>query len=116
MTACNHICRECGKHETGSWMADKQEDLEARQLCFGCGFWEEHVDRKDNSNVARIDGVHYIIGNPNQRRFRGFAGRRFEIIFDDGREVETNNLWCQGKIPQRFKDRLPNNAVFKEQP
>jgi hypothetical protein len=29
----------------------------------------------------------------------------------DGRSIKTNNLWFGGVIPERFRDRLPDNAI-----
>jgi len=31
---------------------------------------------------------------------------------NDGREIETNNLWCGGNIPKRFQEDIPDNAKF----
>lgn len=44
--------------------------------------------------------------------FRGFSGRRFWIRFKDGSTLTTNNLWYQGKIPDEFRDELPDTAEF----
>lgn len=84
-------------------------------LCFSCYFWREKVELAVThpDRVVRVDGVHYFIGDENaSKTFRGFAGHRFKIKFNDGREVTTTNLWCQGDIPENFQDRLPNNAQF----
>jgi hypothetical protein len=34
------------------------------------------------------------------------------IQFKDGREVQTNNLWCQSVIPEHFWDMFEINARF----
>jgi len=46
--------------------------------------------------------------------FRGFGGKEFKITFKDGREMTCNNLWHRGEIPERFLERLPDNAVFEK--
>ncbi len=81
-------------------------------------FWKSKVEIKDNPNVARINGVHYFIGDENEKgtnSFRGFDGKKFKIKFNDGREVETTNLWYNGKIPKEYEKDLPDNAIFIEE-
>jgi hypothetical protein len=113
---CNHTCTECGKQETGSWIGSCGKRLKELGYCFHCDFWLGYTRQRDNFRVARIDGVHYYVGKEENcdKRWKGFGGRRFKIRFHDGREVETDNLWCQGGIPAEFKDRLPDNAIFLE--
>ena len=116
------ICKECGKHETGSWMGRINEQLMERQLCFYCNHWYDLYLIRDQSNVARVAGNHYMIEKePNAKEMLdgfmlGFGGNQFNIRFNDGREVITHNLWHQGEIPALWRDRLSNNAEFvKEQ-
>lgn len=78
-------------------------------------YWSEHIaDYGPNSVI--VDNTHYWIGEEpkpgESRSFLGHAGREFKIRFNDGREVTTHNLWYQGPIPTRFRDRLQNNAEF----
>lgn len=79
-------------------------------------FWQDRLldDAKEPDRVAIIDGTHYYIGDEDSKEtyFRGFAGAHFTIRFYDGRVVETTNLWCQGDIPEEFRDLFPNNAEF----
>ena len=35
---------------------------------------------------------------------------------NDGKVIETCDLWCQGTIPDSFSDKLPNNAEFIQIP
>jgi len=81
--------------------------------CHNIDFWNDYVLRANEKKIARIDGSHYVISpdNPNAA-FKGFGGREFTIKFNDGRIVTTRNLWHQGTIPEDFKNRLPDNAVF----
>ena len=95
-------------------MDSVRDKLIKRQLCFKCNFWIEKVDLVNHPDSVRVDGSHYWI-NPERLRpgaFRGFGGKQFIIIFNNGRRVTTTNLWHQGTIPPRFKDRLPDNAKF----
>ncbi len=76
-------------------------------------YWKEKYTHLDDRTVI-VDGHHYKIadenGHPNA--FRGHSGIKFTIRFHDGREVVTTNLWSQGKIPEAWRDRLPDNAIF----
>lgn len=77
-------------------------------------FWQQKLldDAREPDRVAIIDGTHYYIDDEDDSRFRGFDGAKFVIKFHDGREVTTTNLWCQGDIPDEFRDLFPNNADF----
>jgi len=107
-------CKECGKREELCWNKKTNDTLTKYQLCFNCNFWREKIVIKDRPKVARIGGNHYLIGMENEPplMFRGFGGDKFTILFNDGQEVTTTNLWHQGTIPEHFKDRLPDNAKF----
>lgn len=84
--------------------------------CFLCWFWKRNyeADQKEPSSFAIIDGHHYRIEGEakDMGDFRGFAGRRFVIQFNDGRNVITTNLWSQGEISSYWKTKMPDNAVF----
>jgi hypothetical protein len=89
-----------------------------KDACFRCRFWEEKENigkGRHRLRVVRIQGEHYMIAEDNpSAAFQGCGGRKFTILFYDGRRVETKNLWCQGTIPHHFRSRLPDNAVFGE--
>ena len=63
-----------------------------------------------------INGIHYHDGGKVDRSkvggFLGHSGRSFMIKMNDGKLIETNNLWCQGEIPEIFKNILKDNAEF----
>lgn len=100
-----YTCVKCGK-QCG-------DEAERRKMCFNCNFWTDLALHRTASNMVRIDGTHYMIGTEEgPASCKGFNGKRFKIKFDDGRVVETTNLWHQGVIPQLFRDLLPNNATF----
>ena len=81
--------------------------------CFDCSFWMRKIEMPDEDEDRRVivDGNHYRIGD-STGPFRGFGGRKFKILFDSGRIVETSCLWSQGEIPERFHKWFPDNAVF----
>lgn len=112
------------------WFLD--EDSERRRsvgVCSTCDFWLDKWRMRDNENVARIDGQHYMFGNSLQdaritqdttldalaksmprRDGLGMGGQGVVIRFADGRVVITNDLWHQGTIPARFKNIMHDNA------
>lgn len=107
-------CAECGKDTT----LDRRHHHYVRhdkELCFSCNFWMMLV-LCDRTLSYVIDGHHYILGPQGSgvpSQYRGFSGRKFIIQrLSDGRTIETVDLWHQGKIPQHFRDRLPDDAVF----
>lgn len=103
-------CCACGAKQRLSYFPNVNERLRNAGLCHTCDFWEGYCRRADDSDVARIDGVHYVIGSESERGMRGFGGRHHVIAFFDGRSVASSNLWYQGTIPARFLARLPDNA------
>lgn len=107
-------CSRCGEVHNGGY--DHIPYIKQHKVCFGCYFWEQYIHDKDQPEIARIDGQHYVIGDePTTPNFMcGFGGRRFLIRFNDGRVVSTTNLWSQGEIPQRLRQILPDNAKFAD--
>ena len=78
-------------------------------------YWTDLVDldEQDQRGVV-VDGVHYRLG-PDRKdgRIKGYAGRRWEIEYFDGRpNVVTNDLWYQGRVPEKHRVLLPDNARF----
>lgn len=65
-----------------------------------------------------IDGESWIANpfvpntNNKTRRFMGMGGRMMEAISNDGRKIISNDWWHQGKIPEEFKDLIPDNAKW----
>lgn len=113
MSECDHICRVCGEHETGSWIDKRAQWMERQQLCFSCSVWEETLPRRDDPHIVRVKGTQYVIGEERDNGgFRGYGGARWNIEFFDGRRVTSTNLWCNGDIPPHYRDQLPDNASF----
>lgn len=103
-------------------MPDFAAELRKEQLCSTCYFWHEKLhwmaDPADAERCVRTaDFKHFTIGSEHEGgSFRGHAGRPFIVTFHDGRTVRTTNLWHQGTIPERFRDRLTPNASVTEEP
>jgi hypothetical protein len=107
-------CEECEKTEdTERWR--NGDKLLEQKLCQSCSFWMELVRKAGSRDSVRVDGAHFMIFpdvSDGYRGFVGFGGDRFDIQFKNGRKITTKNLWHQGKIPERFRDRLFDNAEF----
>lgn len=84
--------------------------------------WDQHWgpggpnDGYAPSTRVIVDHHFYVLGDDKGfGGIRGFAGRRFDIEFFDGRRVTTHDLWSGGIIPPKWRERWPDNAVFAEQ-
>lgn len=108
-------CRVCGSQIDHEDYICGPEMIE-RQLCFTCNHWQNQLEadkERGDYKWAVIDGGHYVIEDEDDSDpFRGFGGRKFIIIFEDGTIVRTTNLWFQGHIPPEWKEQFPNNATF----
>ena len=113
-SSLDYACRECGAIDNPeNWLGG--EKIAASGLCFRCKHWDDLLQRKDDPDVVRAQHRHYVLGSAQTPgRWNGFGGHRFKIRFNDGREIETVDLWSQGVIPTHFRERMPDNAVFVE--
>lgn len=110
------VCSECGDSEDLKFYEMVNFELYKTELCHTCHFWIEKFGwtfEPDQCRAVRVNHKHYAVGENTDKGFRGFGGRAFRIRFHSGSIVETTNLWSQGDIPERFWDRLPDNAVFE---
>lgn len=76
--------------------------------CFHENFWNECLDE----TAIIVNGECYHDGGKKQGSdfLLGFGGSFFKIKMNDGRIIETNNLWYNGPVPE---DRnIKDNAVF----
>jgi hypothetical protein len=108
-------CSICGNLYGTHYIEPTKTKLIESGHCFGCNFWTEYVSDKRKIIIA---GSQFINGgeSTDSNSWLGHGGRRFNIERKDGRQISTNNLWSQGKIPQHIKDYydgdFDDNAVF----
>lgn len=112
------ICSVCGKKQNlNKYASDFSGNLKRYVMCFNCYFWMVDVGA---SNYVVIDGVAYSIGeedlNGDFDGPRGHGGRRFIIRRKNGCIIETTNLWHRGDVPDAFRDKFPDDAVFLKMP
>jgi len=109
-------CSICGAAEEAKYM--NNERMIEKKLCFNCNFWDEHSEKANSPESIRINGHHYHAYDSVSRADgfgAGYGGSKFTIKMNDGRVIETQNLWHQGDIPSYFKGRLFDNAVFVQE-
>jgi len=111
-------CLWCGESvQSTSYSAPYGPRMEAEKLCFGCVHWDIESSWTDFRRII-IDGYCYGVGDkePSGGRIQGemwgFGGRRFDIELFTGQRFTTHNLWGGGQIPERFREKLPDNARF----
>lgn len=110
-------CHLCGKteeleeYDPASPLYDIMHD---RHLCYSCAFWTDKIEHP-LADREIIGGHHYTV-HPLAKRpeniIRGFFGREFFIRRFNGTLANSNNVWHQGKIPEMFREYLPDTAVF----
>lgn len=112
-------CQECNLPKDACY------DHVSRTHCFDCDYWLRLVCDTNPSEQVIVNGVHFIAGGWCDKepaygttRDLGFGGRKFVVKFTSGpnkdKILTTYDMWHQGKIPERFRDRLPDNAEFVE--
>jgi hypothetical protein len=107
-------CGECGKFIEYEGFVGFERKRAPLPFCWDCKFWLERIPMKDRQFVAGDPTVFYGIGTKTRPSSgNGYAGRWFTVTFNDGRIVETCDLWFGGDIPERFQDRLPVNATLR---
>lgn len=108
------ICSVCGKKQNlNEYASDFSKNLKRYVMCFHCHFWMIDVGA---SNYVVIDGAAYSIGEEEWDGIRGYGGKRFIIKRKNGCIIETTNLWHRGDVPDEFKDKFLDDAVFLKMP
>lgn len=107
-------CRICGK-EFDKIRYSKPVDDICSSECHTENFWLEKIEYIDELTI--INGECYHVGDEkSMSSFRGFCGKNFIIKYIDGinkdKTVFTTNLWYNGVIPEKFRDKLKDNAIF----
>lgn len=77
--------------------------------CFKIWYWDKQLDDK----AIIIDGICYHDGGRKRKSYDGylgFGGCEFKIRMNDGRMIETNNLWHNGIVPK--ERNIKDNAQF----
>lgn len=116
---CTHshfLCRYCGSLiclEDYNKKLPLPQVMKSEQLCFSCAYWKNKINNPA-PNHQIINGKYWIFEPWSDKPllFAGHGGKTFYIILNDGGVLRSNNIWCQGEIPQRFREALPDTAKF----
>ena len=104
------VCEICGKEFDRPIYGGDSENC-CSHACFVKKFWND-IEKEKEEHIF-INGICYAIVDEPIYGFVGYGGRKFKIrMFKDGKIVETNNLWCQGDVPDEYRQRLPDTAEF----
>lgn len=86
-----------------------KEDLDLG-WCYSCIFWKEISDKiASGSDVKKITDdyqvYHYeeFVPNPAHGHVLGHSGRVWRIVQAD-KVLITNNLWCNGVVPEAWRN------------
>lgn len=108
------ICKICGKTFNTTQFLDCgiRTIMETEHVCFHCGFWIEKQNLYDENTLITEEMIRFqglIVDKfENNSPFLGYSGRDlfFEMLSgpDKGKVRWYNNVWCQGNIPEYFKN------------
>jgi hypothetical protein len=113
-------CGECGKWVEYGGMAGHLGDVR-REFCWNCNHWLQRVadynapdphHKRAVIDTATGRNIYTIGTSTRPSSHNGFGGAWFTILFDDGTERKTCDLWSGGDVPERFLDRIHTNARF----
>lgn len=114
-----HKCQLCGEWEENEWQLSAMIELHKNQLCFNCNFWVRKIKYYGTGFDKHfvVNGVCYLAHDSKEAKdggpvMRGFGGREHIILFCDNTVIKTTNLWCQGDVPELFRSKLKDNAMF----
>jgi hypothetical protein len=111
-------CKMCGTIYSADYIEPTRTELIERGECFFCNFWYNLSVKDKTGDPVIINKSHYQVGpdDDSPESWKGHGGRLFKIQMNDGRIVETNNLWSQGDIPDHIIEHcgevFHDNAVF----
>ena len=95
------ICKE--EVKTNGLYPALRIDLKKRKVCHSCDIWLTHWQQRNDKNVLRISGNHYIMVDD---------GTGIELTVRRNGKLVTVHAWHQGVIPQVFRNALPDNASY----
>lgn len=108
-------CKICRATQQATYSRETRDKMVERQLCFLCLFWTQLIEG-DRTNFFVANGHHYQVFAEDAKGARGFGGRQWAIYPNAGGRIMTTNLWHQGEIPERFRERLPDDCTIMEVP
>lgn len=107
-------CRICGKEFNELHYSGIFKDICSSE-CFYDDYWQDKIRsvKLQPCSYPVVNGSCYHIDKETNSTFKGFGGRKFVIVFNTGEKTVTTNLWDNGKVPDKYKEQLPDNAIFE---
>ena len=114
------MCKKCSYCGTPIEEKDWHKDctvpkiMKDKGFCYICAFWQEKIDLADENTLV-VDGVRFQCSLVDRSVVKGFLGcggvdMYFQMLDNPNDVRHYNNCWCQGDIPEIWKDKIPNNA------
>jgi hypothetical protein len=117
------ICQACGMHDECRWSEAINASMISKRLCYSCMFWDGQLERQANNDQTLLvaGGVlyGYVVLDRHAASYHqllailGAEEKWHEIVFNDGRVVQTTNLIRHATIPTAWRGKLRNNATIK---
>lgn len=108
------ICKICGEiFDTAQFeTCGIRTIMENEHVCFKCGFWIEKQNLYNENTLITEEMIRFqgsiVDKTENKSPFLGMGGRDlfFEMLSgpDKGKVRWYNSVWCQGNIPEYFKN------------
>lgn len=103
-------CCICGKEIEKSSYSSLLPPLCDNRECFTEQFWQEIINDKYH---LFINHRAYCASKEKNPVFKGFGGAKYKIRkLDTGEIIETDNLWTNGELPEKYWDQVKDNAEF----
>lgn len=121
LMSCVRRCSVCNKkfikidrtvHEDDDLSAYAEE----HKMCYECAYWSVFLESPRPEGLQVTGGVCYqvlpfveeptiymLLGSRGEKRY--FVTRQLEVI-------KSNDVWRIGRIPERFRDKLPDTGWF----
>ncbi|MFE4263312.1 hypothetical protein [Streptomyces sp. NPDC056883] len=121
-------CKLCPGKGTDRQIRGVGARCAAYRVCSSCDAWLTCVGYRflgdqdpDGRRALRIDGRHYLSwskeqGFPPEIGHVGLEVHHYALLDDPATVHSTERLWLMGSIPDAFRGRLPDNAVFAPAP
>lgn len=111
-------CNICGKLIKSHYHEEVRAELIEHNMCFSCNLWRKRAEQiKTDSRIMVVDHYWYtVVEEYDGPGYRGFGGREFRFLTNDGRLIVGKNVWGGGTINPHWHSKIPDNAkLIKEE-
>lgn len=114
-------CNACGKkylrmeYKLKKEISEVHNYVKEHEVCFECGYWLYLIEHKPEG-LQIANGICYkilpFVEKPGFTIMLGSKGKTFFFVTKEKEVIKSNDVWRIGKIPERFRDRLPDTGWF----